>query len=95
METIKSSRLGRQPGRLTLLAVSLVLASGCAQIPRLDPPRAMKKVDELGSANSFAVTVAAWPSDQWWHVYGDIQLNVLIDEALKNAPDLDLSLIHI
>jgi NodT family efflux transporter outer membrane factor (OMF) lipoprotein len=91
METIKSSRLGRQPGRLTLLAVSLVLASGCAQIPRLDPPPAMKKVDELGSANSFAVIVAAWPSDQWWHIYGDIQLNALIDEALKNAPDLDIA----
>src|SRR3984885_6263685 len=91
METIKSSRLGRQPGRLTLLAVSLVLASGCAQIPRLDPPPAMKKVDELGSSNSFAAPVAAWPSDQWWTVYGDTQLNALIDEALKNAPDLDLA----
>ncbi len=51
----------------------------------------MKKVDELGSSNSFAVPVAAWPSDQWWNVYGDAQLNALIDEALKNAPDLDLA----
>ena len=85
METMKSPRL------TLLLAVSLVLASGCAQIPRLDPPPAMKKVDELGSSNSFAVPVAAWPSDQWWNVYGDTQLNALIDEALKNAPDLDLA----
>src|ERR1700692_1017556 len=86
MKTIKT------PPRLTLLlAVSLVLTSGCAQIPRLDPPPAMKKVDELGSSSSFAVPIAAWPSDQWWHVYGDTQLNALIDEALKNAPDLDLA----
>jgi NodT family efflux transporter outer membrane factor (OMF) lipoprotein len=92
MKTIKSPRLTRQPCRLTLLlAVGLGLASGCAQIPRLDPPPAMKKVDELGSSNSFAVPVAAWPSDQWWHVYGDTQLNALIDEALRNAPDLDLA----
>jgi outer membrane protein TolC len=92
METIKSPHLTRQPCRLTLLlAVGLVLTSGCAQIPRLDPPPAMKKVDELGSSNSFAVRVAAWPSDQWWHAYGDTQLNALIDEALKNAPDLDLA----
>jgi len=85
METMKSPRLA------LLLAVSLGLASGCAQIPRLDPPPAMKKVDELGSSNSFAAPVAAWPSDQWWHAYGDTQLNALIDEALKNAPDLDLA----
>jgi NodT family efflux transporter outer membrane factor (OMF) lipoprotein len=92
METITSPRLTRQPCRLTLLlAVSLVLVSGCAQIPRLDPPLAMKKVDELGSSNAFAVPVAAWPSDQWWNVYGDTQLNALIDEALRNAPDLDLA----
>ena len=92
METMKGPRLTRQPCYLTLLlAVSLALASGCAQIPRLDPPPAMKKVDELGSSNSFAVPVAAWPTDQWWTVYGDTQLNALIDEALKNAPDLDLA----
>src|ERR1700730_13754364 len=92
METIKSPHLTRQPCRLTLLlAVSLVLASGCAQIPRLAPPPALKKVYELASSNSFSVPVAAWPSDQWWHAYGDAQLNALIDEALKNAPDLDLA----
>src|SRR3984893_12148286 len=92
METIKSPPLTRPPCRLTLLlAVSLVLASGCAQIPRLDPPPAMKKVDELGSGGSFAVPATAWPRDRWWTVYGDTQLNTLIDEALNNAPDLDLA----
>jgi NodT family efflux transporter outer membrane factor (OMF) lipoprotein len=92
METIKSPHLTRQPWRLTLLlAVGLVLTSGCAQIPRLDPPPAMKKVDEFGGSSSFAVPVAAWPNDQWWTVYGDTELNALIEEALKNAPDLDLA----
>src|ERR1700733_8341365 len=92
METIQSPRPRRPGCRLTLLlALSLVLTSGCAQIPRLGPPPAMKKVDELASSNSFAAPVAAWPADQWWTVYGDTQLNVLIAEALKNAPDLDLA----
>jgi NodT family efflux transporter outer membrane factor (OMF) lipoprotein len=92
METIKSSCLEKPPRRLTLLlAVSLGLASGCAQIPRLDPPPSVRKVDEFGSSSSFAVPAAAWPSDHWWEVYGDPQLNALIDEALKNAPDLDLA----
>ena len=52
MKTIKSPRL------TLLLAVSLGLASGCAQIPRLDPPPAMRKIDDFGSSNSFAVPVA-------------------------------------
>ncbi len=85
MESIKSPRLA------LLLGVSLALASGCAQIPRLDPPPAMKRVDGLASSNSFAAPETAWPRDQWWTVYGDTQLNALIEEALKNAPDLDLA----
>ena len=51
MQTIKSSCLEKPPRRLTLLlAVSLRLASGCAQIPRFDPPPSIRKVDELGSS---------------------------------------------
>ena len=92
METIKNSCLKKPRRRLTLLlAFSFGLASGCAQIPRLDPPPAIRKIDDLGSSNSFAAPVAAWPGDQWWRAYGDPQLDVLIEEALHNAPDLDLA----
>jgi NodT family efflux transporter outer membrane factor (OMF) lipoprotein len=92
METIKSSCLEKPRRRLTLLlAFSLGLASGCAQIPRLDPPPAIKKIDDFGSSHSFAASVAAWPGDQWWRAYGDPQLDALIEEVLHNAPDLDLA----
>jgi NodT family efflux transporter outer membrane factor (OMF) lipoprotein len=92
METINSPRLAMRPRRLTLvIAVSLALASGCAQVPRLDPPPAMKKVNELGSSNSFAAPSTAWPGNEWWRGYGDPQLDALIEEALHNAPDLDLA----
>jgi NodT family efflux transporter outer membrane factor (OMF) lipoprotein len=92
METIKNPRLARQPCRLTLLlAGSLALAGGCAQIPRLDPPPAMRKIDDFGSSNSFAAPVATWPGDQWWRAYGDPQLDALIEQGLHNAPDLDLA----
>src|ERR1700674_447811 len=92
METIKSSCLEKPRRRLTLLlAFSLGLASGCAQIPLLDPPPAMRKIDDFGSSNSFAAPVAAWPGDQWWRAYGDPQLDALIEQALNSAPDLDLA----
>jgi NodT family efflux transporter outer membrane factor (OMF) lipoprotein len=74
-----------------LLAVSLGLVSGCAQVPRLDPPPAMRKIADFGSANSFAAPLTAWPGNEWWHAYGDPQLDALIEDALHNAPDLDLA----
>jgi len=74
-----------------LLAASFVAAAGCAPLPRMDSPPTLKKVDELGSANSFAAPGAAWPGDGWWRVYGDAQLDGLVDEALHGSPDLDLA----
>ena len=92
MEAIKSPCLARhRRGLSLLLAVSLSLAGGCAQIPRLDPPPAMKKVDELGSSNSFSAPPVAWPADGWWRAYGDPQLGALIEEALRDSPDLEMA----
>ena len=51
----------------------------------------MKKVEQLGSAESFTAPVAAWPGDGWWRAYGDPQLDTLIDEGLRGSPDLDLA----
>ncbi len=92
MEAINSPPLERHRRRFTLLlAGSLALTSGCAQIPRLDPPPVMKRIDELGSSTSFSAPDAAWPGDGWWRAYGDVQLDALIDEALRGSPDLDLA----
>jgi NodT family efflux transporter outer membrane factor (OMF) lipoprotein len=74
-----------------LLAASLLAAAGCAPLPRLESPPALKKVEQLGSANSFAAPEAAWPGEGWWHAYGDTQLDALIEEALRGSPDLDLA----
>jgi NodT family efflux transporter outer membrane factor (OMF) lipoprotein len=51
----------------------------------------MRKVNELASSNSFSAPLAAWPGEGWWRAYGDRQLDALIEEALHNAPDLDLA----
>ena len=92
MQTIKWRPLAARPCRLAVLfTLSLALASGCAQVPRLDPPPAMRKIGDFGSTSSFAAPVAAWPGDRWWSTYGDPQLDALIEEALHNAPALDLA----
>ncbi len=74
-----------------LLSASVLASAGCAQLPRMDSPPAVKKVEELGSSNSFSAPATAWPGDQWWQGYGDPQLSGLIDEALQGAPDLMLA----
>src|ERR1043165_6918678 len=87
-----TTRFGRC-GRIVrlLLAGSLLAAAGCAPLPRTDAAPTMKKVQQLGSADSFTAPVAAWPGDGWWRAYGDPQLDGLIDEGLRGSPDLDLA----
>jgi len=92
MEAIKSHVLRRHRlGLSLLLVVNLALAGGCAPMPRLDPPPAMKNIGELGSSSSFAAPLADWPRDQWWRAYGDPQLDTLIEEALHDSPTLDIA----
>ncbi len=74
-----------------LIAAALVATGGCAQIPRMQPSPAVKEVAQLESAQSLAAPEAAWPGDGWWHVYQDPQLDALIEEALRESPDLDLA----
>jgi Outer membrane efflux protein len=74
-----------------MLAASLLAAAGCAQLPRMDSPPAVKKIEQLGSSNSFAAPGAAWPGDGWWRAYRDAQLDALIEEALRGSPNLDLA----
>ena len=81
----------RRHGIRVSFAVTLLLAAGCAHVPRLGPSPTMKSVEELGAAQAFAAPAATWPGDGWWRAYGDLQLDELIEEALRGAPDLALA----
>ena len=70
-----------------VLAVALGL-TGCASFPALEQTRSPKPATGYQTANSFAAPDGTWPAERWWEVYGDAQLTALIDEALRDAPDL-------
>jgi NodT family efflux transporter outer membrane factor (OMF) lipoprotein len=72
-----------------LLAASIVSTGGCALIPDLGPTPVLKPVEQLESAKTFTAPAVAWPGDRWWEGYGDSQLNGLIEEALRDSPDLE------
>ncbi|MGF7149228.1 NodT family efflux transporter outer membrane factor (OMF) lipoprotein [Sphingomonas zeicaulis] len=78
----------RSPLRLTgALAVALALA-GCASVPDLGPKPQPRAAGDIAATRSFVSATSAWPVDQWWSAYGDPQLAGLIDEGLKNSPDM-------
>lgn len=75
-------------GRLLSVACLVAMAAGCAPMPSNERPAAIKRMDELASNQSFAVASANWPMTDWWKAYGDPQLDALIEEALRDSPDL-------
>jgi NodT family efflux transporter outer membrane factor (OMF) lipoprotein len=72
------------------LGASLALV-GCASTAGLHPEAVPIEATALHaerSVGTLKTTPAAWPASDWWTRLGDAQLNALIDEALKDNPDL-------
>jgi len=73
-----------------LLAAAITLA-GCASTGGLHTDGTPTDTAALHGERSFAkiqTTPAAWPASDWWTKLGDVQLDALITEALKDNPDL-------
>ncbi|MFT4174260.1 MAG: efflux transporter outer membrane subunit [Rhodocyclaceae bacterium] len=85
--------LSRAPASAPLrrsLAVALVglAAAACAPLPPLSQSQALKDPTQYATRQAFDAAAAPWPTDRWWAAYGDAQLDALIDEALRDAPDM-------
>jgi len=76
-----------------LLAITVALLSGfglggCAMLPSVGQVESLKPASGYQTAGSFSAPAGEWPSDRWWQTYGDPQLDTLVDEALRDSPDL-------
>ena len=75
---------------LAATASALALVAACApdlgHLAQIKPAAGYAAQKTLG-----APTTTAWPSETWWTAYNDPQLNALIEEALKGAPDLKVA----
>jgi NodT family efflux transporter outer membrane factor (OMF) lipoprotein len=70
------------------------LLAACASTHNLRPEALSIDPNSLQTQKSLQGTTldaAAWPQAQWWTVYGDPQLNALIDEALASNPGLRIA----
>lgn len=75
--------------RLVMLAPGLILCACVTPVERIEPPAQALSPQALEVARAFSGQASgAWPQPQWWKVFGDPQLDALIDEALAAHPSL-------
>lgn len=72
-----------------MLMLASIMLSACAFFPRQSlPEQTAKPLPELEPL----LTVQSEPiKDQWWKVFGDPQLNHLVELGLSHSPSLDIS----
>lgn len=73
------------------MAILLALA-GCADMSGIDPHAQLRQPDSLGLPT--ASTAVEFPSpvaSDWWHAWGDPQLDRLVKQALQDNPSLKIA----
>ncbi len=86
-----SSKTLRTRVSLVLLAMSL---AGCANYSGLATSGVNLEAQSLAtgqSLNGVKLSPAAWPQSDWWKSLGDSQLDGLIQEALRDSPDMQIA----
>jgi NodT family efflux transporter outer membrane factor (OMF) lipoprotein len=75
---------------ITLLSAALLL-SACASYQGIAPSG--KRIDSVALPQTGNIDAAkdAWPQEDWWHAWGDAQLDRLMEHALVNSPTLALA----
>lgn len=76
-------------GCASLLISAVLLATGCAWIPKGDPPAAYLEPPELKETLAeVANRLQQWPEDRWWEQFKNPELNELMAIALRDNPGL-------
>jgi NodT family efflux transporter outer membrane factor (OMF) lipoprotein len=79
--------------RLSASLLSCALVAGCINERDWHAPRPVA-ASTLTAARTLAIAPSdadAWPRDDWWHAYGDPQLDSLMTEALAGSPSLQIA----
>lgn len=84
--------------KLTRLSLALGLAAGVtlSLSACVSPPKEETRITQLNS-NNLGLSQSSSPraAEGWWKVFGDDQLNQLIDQSLANSPSLGEALIRV
>ncbi|REG83249.1 efflux transporter outer membrane subunit [Marinomonas pollencensis] len=77
-----------------LTYLSLCILYGCsvpANIKTHNTLADQTLIDHASSLKNDTFSAADWPAHSWWLALGDNQLNQLIEQALKNSPDIQMA----
>jgi NodT family efflux transporter outer membrane factor (OMF) lipoprotein len=74
------------------VSILLLFLVGCTHVPRRDMAELYSPVPlELSTEKALArdfFEEGGWPTEQWWEMFGDPQLNLIMELALKSNPTL-------
>lgn len=81
------------------ISVFLFVLGSCAHVPKSDlsrvsAPVPLDKSMELALEREF-FEAGGWPSEKWWEMFGDSQLNSLIERALQESPTLQKAIARV
>jgi NodT family efflux transporter outer membrane factor (OMF) lipoprotein len=68
--------------------VPAALLASCAAVPHLPPAASLDEHPALATATSLNEGNALFPPADWWRGLGDPQLTQLIEEGLRDSPDV-------
>ena len=70
---------------LAVASAAVLMLAGCASMGHQSAPVAIRGADTMGLANAVQTTPV---EAQWWHQFGDAQLDDLVAKALAGSPNL-------
>ena len=70
---------------LAVASAAVLMLAGCADFGHQSAPVAQRTPDSLGLSASQQTTAV---DAQWWHQFGDAQLDALVAKALEGSPNL-------
>lgn len=73
------------------ILLGVAALAGCASLPGESPQVTIRPSSAFASAQAFAAPTGTWPAAGWWKVYGDAQLDSLIDEGLAGSPSVAIA----
>jgi len=71
-----------------IFGMLLVLLASCALIHHDTPPMPMIEPSHVQLAADIHLAGEDWPAARWWTMYGDPNLDALIDRALSKSPTI-------
>ena len=87
---VSMSKAGRiRHGMVLCAGLGVSVLSGCAAFPDAQAPLAVRDAESLGLAATQSAPVKL--PDDWWRLFGDAQLDALVDKALAGHPSLQMA----